>query len=83
VTGGTVEWHGLKPPYATILADPPWPYPEGFAGGHSRTRGKWEGPVKAATAWQCPFCGGEPGVLDNESAILVPHRPRDASDALL
>jgi N6-adenosine-specific RNA methylase IME4 len=30
--------------YRTIVADPPWDYPEGFA-GRSRTPGKWEGPV--------------------------------------
>lgn len=30
--------------YRTIVADPPWDY-AGFAGGHSRTPGKWEGPV--------------------------------------
>lgn len=24
--------------YQTIVADPPWDYPEGFAGGHSRSR---------------------------------------------
>jgi N6-adenosine-specific RNA methylase IME4 len=28
----------LTPPYATIVVDPPWPYPEGFAGGHSGSR---------------------------------------------
>lgn len=28
-----MEWEGLNPPYRTIVADPPWPYPEGFALG--------------------------------------------------
>ena len=31
--------------YRTIVADPPWEYPEGFATG-SRTPGKWTGPVR-------------------------------------
>ena len=31
--------------YRTIVADPPWEYPDGFA-GRSRTPGKWEGPVR-------------------------------------
>lgn len=35
----------LSPPYATIVADPPWPYPEGFP-TQSRTPGKWSGDVK-------------------------------------
>jgi len=30
--------------YRTIVADPPWPSPQGFAAGHSRTPGKWEKP---------------------------------------
>jgi N6-adenosine-specific RNA methylase IME4 len=25
-----VTWEGLNPPYATIVADPPWEYPEGW-----------------------------------------------------
>jgi N6-adenosine-specific RNA methylase IME4 len=33
--------------YRTIVADPPWPYPEGFA-TQPRTAGKWEGPVTRA-----------------------------------
>ena len=28
-----MTWEGLSPPYATIVADPPWDYSEGFAGG--------------------------------------------------
>jgi N6-adenosine-specific RNA methylase IME4 len=35
-----VKWDGLTPPYRTIVADPPWPYPEGFAGGPGH--GKWK-----------------------------------------
>jgi N6-adenosine-specific RNA methylase IME4 len=31
--------------YRTIVADPPWDYPEGFA-TRSRTPGKWNGPVR-------------------------------------
>lgn len=31
--------------YRTIVADPPWEYPEGFA-TRSRTPGKWTGPVR-------------------------------------
>lgn len=35
-------WEGLTPPYATIVADPPWPYPEGWptfqAGKHGGDR---------------------------------------------
>jgi N6-adenosine-specific RNA methylase IME4 len=31
--------------YRTIVADPPWDYPEGFA-TRSRTPGKWTGPVR-------------------------------------
>ena len=30
--------------FRTIVADPPWSYPEGFA-TQSRTQGKWDGPV--------------------------------------
>ena len=30
--------------YRTIVADPPWEYPEGFA-TRSRTPGKWTGPI--------------------------------------
>lgn len=26
-----VVWDGLTPPYSTIVADPPWPYSDGFA----------------------------------------------------
>lgn len=36
----------LTPPYATIVADPPWQYDEGFA-TQSRTPGKWVGPVES------------------------------------
>lgn len=39
-----MTWEGLTPPYSTIVADPPWPYPEGFP-TQSRTPGKWSGPV--------------------------------------
>ena len=38
-------WEGLNPPYRTIVADPPWDYPEGFA-TQSRTPGKWAGAVR-------------------------------------
>ena len=38
---------GLNPPYATIVADPPWSYPEGFP-TQSRTPGKWIGDVTHA-----------------------------------
>jgi N6-adenosine-specific RNA methylase IME4 len=31
--------------YRTIVADPPWPYPEGFA-TQSRSPGQWSGPVE-------------------------------------
>lgn len=24
------DWEGLTPPYATLVVDPPWPYPEGW-----------------------------------------------------
>lgn len=34
--------------YRTIVADPPWEYPEGFA-TRSRTPGKWTGPVRHYT----------------------------------
>lgn len=27
------DWEGLSPPYATIVVDPPWSYPEGFVNG--------------------------------------------------
>lgn len=48
--------------YQTIVADPPWEYPEGFA-SQSVTWGKWKGPVRrkgdgvvlpysAMTVWQ-------------------------------
>lgn len=37
--------------YRTIVADPPWPYPEGFA-TRSRTPGKWQGPV---THYDLPY----------------------------
>lgn len=40
-----MTWEGLNPPYSTIVADPPWPYPEGFA-TQSRTPGKWTGPIR-------------------------------------
>lgn len=39
---------GSKPTsvlYRTVVADPPWAYPEGFA-TRSRTPGKWTGPVR-------------------------------------
>jgi N6-adenosine-specific RNA methylase IME4 len=38
-------FEGLTPPYQTIVADPPWPYPEGFP-TQSRTPGKWAGAVR-------------------------------------
>lgn len=38
-------WEGLNPPYSTIVADPPWPYPEGFP-TQSRTPGKWAGDIQ-------------------------------------
>jgi N6-adenosine-specific RNA methylase IME4 len=41
-SGTPVE--GLSPPYRTIVADPPWQYPEGF-NTVSRTPGKWQGPI--------------------------------------
>jgi N6-adenosine-specific RNA methylase IME4 len=31
-------WRGLTPPYATIVVDPPWEYPEGFNGWGKRRR---------------------------------------------
>lgn len=37
--------------YRTIVADPPWEYPEGFA-TRSRTPGKWQGPV---TRYDLPY----------------------------
>ena len=44
--------------YRTIVADPPWEYPEGFPSQH-QTKGKWKGPVlrqdlpySAMTVWQ-------------------------------
>jgi N6-adenosine-specific RNA methylase IME4 len=40
-----MTWEGLSPPYSTIVADPPWPYAEGFP-TQSRTPGKWAGAVK-------------------------------------
>lgn len=33
-------WEGLNPPYATIVADPPWEYDEGFVQGTSRGVGR-------------------------------------------
>lgn len=30
------SWSGLTPPYKTIVADPPWPYDEGFQGWGER-----------------------------------------------
>jgi N6-adenosine-specific RNA methylase IME4 len=39
-----VTWDGLTPPYATIVADPPWPYPGGwptFANGSEGHGGDW------------------------------------------
>ena len=39
----------LAVPYRTIVADPPWAYPEGFA-TQPRSKGKWEGPVNHASA---------------------------------
>lgn len=38
-------WDGLTPPYRTIVADPPWAYPEGFP-TQSRTPGSWSGAVE-------------------------------------
>lgn len=32
-------WEGLNPPYATIVADPPWEYPEGWAPFGPTSRG--------------------------------------------
>jgi len=40
---GYQEFAGLKPPYRTIVADPPWEYEDGFV-TRSRTPGKWQGP---------------------------------------
>jgi N6-adenosine-specific RNA methylase IME4 len=37
--------------YRTILADPPWAYPDGFA-TRSRTPGKWQGPT---TSYALPY----------------------------
>ena len=31
-----MTWEGLNPPYATIVADPPWAYEEGFVNGPAR-----------------------------------------------
>lgn len=33
------DWEGLSPPYATIVADPPWAYEEGFVNGPARGEG--------------------------------------------
>lgn len=38
-----MSWEGLNPPYSTIVADPPWPYPEGFT-TQSRTAERWTAP---------------------------------------
>jgi N6-adenosine-specific RNA methylase IME4 len=48
VVARTQETWGSPVKYRTIVADPPWDYPEGFAGGHSRTPGKWSSPVVTA-----------------------------------
>jgi N6-adenosine-specific RNA methylase IME4 len=48
VTGIEPPFNSLDPPYGTIVADPPWPYPEGFP-TQSRTPGKWTGDVTTTT----------------------------------
>lgn len=40
-------WAGLSPPYVTIVVDPPWDYPEGFA-TVSVTNGVKLGPINHA-----------------------------------
>jgi N6-adenosine-specific RNA methylase IME4 len=41
-----MTWEGLTPPYRTIVADPPWAYPEGF---NSQPRSAtWSGPIDHA-----------------------------------
>lgn len=44
-----MTWEGLNPPYRTLVADPPWPYPEGFS-TQPRSPGKWSGPIDHAKA---------------------------------
>lgn len=41
------SWPDLTPPYSTIVADPPWPYPEGFS-SQPRSPGRWSGPIDHA-----------------------------------
>ena len=36
-------FQSLTPPYSTIVADPPWPYLDGYS-TQSRTVGRWTGP---------------------------------------
>lgn len=31
-----MTWNGLSPPYRTIVADPPWPYEDGFPRGNTK-----------------------------------------------
>lgn len=44
-SGVTVDFSELSPPYATIVADPPWQYAGGFP-SQSRTPGKWAGEIQ-------------------------------------
>jgi N6-adenosine-specific RNA methylase IME4 len=55
VTQESPQWADLSPPYATIVADPPWDYPEGFAGGHSGSRTNPNRPPSAVAVEALPY----------------------------
>jgi len=60
--------------YRTIVADPPWPYPEGFA-TQSRTAGVWAGPIRTKAL---PY-----GALPLTQIRALPVHTVAASDARL
>jgi N6-adenosine-specific RNA methylase IME4 len=75
-----VTWEGLSPPYATIVADPPWSYPGGwpvFAGG--------KGSPGHGADWLRP--GGKPRVpysfMNLEQIAALPVADLAARDAHL
>jgi N6-adenosine-specific RNA methylase IME4 len=37
-----VSWEGLNPPYATVVVDPPWPYPAGLPTFSPTGQGGWD-----------------------------------------
>ena len=44
-----MSWEGLSPPYATIVADPPWSYPGGVSAGGT--------PGKPVKSFDLPYSG--------------------------